>query len=185
MTESHKWYYKVDNKQRGPVSISTLSDLLAVSEIASNTPVRKSEFENWRPISSIQELATEFNIRLTPPPLPSDISAQSGENATLRATGNTEKPKSTKPKALHLLAVCFSFGAWAALLEDQYYSVANGMGYAIGAGLMFLAFVYILAGIPLLIYWIIKRKRAPFEAKLVWGASIVLVILLTASFSIN
>ena len=185
MTESRKWYYKVDNKQRGPVSRSTLSDLLAVSEIASNTHVRKSEFDNWRPMSSIPELATELNIHLTPPPLPTEISAQSGENVTVLATGNTEKPKSTKPKTLHLLAACISFGAWVALLQGEFYSVANGIGYAIGAGFMFFGFVYIFAGIPMLSYWIVKRKRAPFEAKLVWGTTIVLAILLTASFAIN
>tara|TARA_R100001377_G_scaffold71038_1_gene46558 strand:+ start:712 stop:1269 length:558 start_codon:yes stop_codon:yes gene_type:complete len=185
MTDTHKWYYKVDNKQRGPVSISTLSDLLAVSEIASNTHVRKSELDNWLPMSSVPELASEFNIQLTPPPLPNEISAQSRENTTQFANENTEKSNSSKPKTLHLLTACFAFGAWAALLDGEFYSVVNGIGYAIGAGLSFLAFVYIFAGIPMLIYWVVKRKRAPFEGKLVWGTSIVLAVLLTAAFATN
>lgn len=185
MSESHKWYYKVDNQQRGPVSSSTLSDLLSVGEVSSNTPVRKSEFDNWRPISSIPELANEFNIHLTPPPLPNEISAPSGEKATVLATGGAEKPKSSKFKTLDLLAVCFAFGAWAALFEGQTNNVFFVIGFAFGSGFMFFLSVLIFAGVPMLIYWIVKRKRAPFEAKFIWGTCIVLAILYTASFVLN
>lgn len=53
------WYYKVDEKSKGPVSAADIQQLCKAGIITKDTLIRTKEMQNWKPLS-------QFTINKTP-----------------------------------------------------------------------------------------------------------------------
>ena len=63
-----QWYYHEDNQQKGPVSESTLQELLGKNILSANTLIWAEGMDQWKPAS---EIFGELNSKtVTPPPIP-------------------------------------------------------------------------------------------------------------------
>jgi len=169
MTDNREWFYLKEEQQHGPFSVATLSDLYASDEIATETLVLRGGQEEWRPLATQPELAEIMGIPQEPPPIPS---SEQTLNESLDAT-ESQLPSNT-PRMGKLFAVCFGYGLVMALISNEFQVISMGIGFSIGSAFVLIALVYIFAAIPLISYWLFYKRRAPFEAKLVWSLTIIL-----------
>ena len=171
-----KWFYVKNGEKQGPVSEIALSELISLEEIASNTIVWREGMDEWSELSTCKELAQSLIIKRTPPPIPRDrVKANIPLPLEPAAELDQDTSHSTgqhNPKKLMLW--CSIVTIIFVIIEGLetgglFYNIGQVLGIFIG----YVSFTYIVSGVPLVGYYLIKKGRSRFEARIIWGVFIV------------
>lgn len=181
-----KWHYAKDGKKHGPVSESALSDLLSVEEISPDTLVWHEGLGEWRELSSCRELSQSLGIALTPPPIPNRDLKDHIWNEPIKPTESSipQPNNDGRPNSIKFISASFVAGVVCTLVQGEFDNFFGGIGYALGLSLSLVLFTYIISAVPLIVYYIIKKRRAPFEAALVWTVLIIITLLVVIGSTI-
>ena len=79
MSDAEGWFYEDQGRRIGPVSATTISDLIRVGTLTYGRTIWSASLPGWTPIEQTG-FGTDL-ARMGPPPLP-------GESVTVRPTGN-------------------------------------------------------------------------------------------------
>lgn len=180
-----RWYYMARGIKHGPISDKTLAELFDIAKLDSETMVWTEGMSDWRPLSSCHDLAGLLNITLTPPPIPSQHKKSTWTEKSVPGSDRTPNaPSDGLPEPRYLLGSSFIAGLIITETQGEFTNMAPSwpeyLGYIAGVSLGLILFSYTLAAIPLLIYYLFKKRRAPFEAKLVYSALALLTMLVVA-----
>jgi len=96
--EVKQWYYLLEEQQKGPISETALTDLIASGLLPPETLVRSEESEAWNEARIIKGLLTSFHhaVQQTPPPPPPPAAPPKLMRAPSFAIIGLKKPRAVK-----------------------------------------------------------------------------------------